>query len=360
MRFLDSHIISSDYLQKQSQQQRLFLWPLILLLVFCTGESRADEKGERDVRAWLQKMADAADQNNYNGTFVYHRGDQLIGMHVVHVSDSNGIRERLSTLTGRPREVIRMCANGVCVAPGRNRLLVAKRRLHQVFSKDARNKVDSLEKYYHFRVKMRDRIAGRLTRMITIEPRDAYRYGYHLWLDEKNGLMLKSDLIDPAEHHVLEQLMYTAVEFVDHPTEEMLRLVDIGNFKEQNRSKTEVQEEEATKPMNEANSNWSVGSIPEGFLQTEYYRHPKLNKQRAFEHMVLSDGLASVSVFFEDVEPKNKQPFTGFSEMGAVNAYGRIIEKHQVVIVGEVPQSTVAMIGDSIRCKKKENGVEAK
>lgn len=361
MRFVDSHIIGFDYLHKQRSQQRLILWSLmVLMLAVCSSESLADEEGEQDVRAWLQKMADAADQNNFKGTFVYHRGDQLIGMDVIHVSDPNGIRERLSTITGRPRVVIRMCADGVCVSPRRDHLVVDKRRLHQAFSKNVPSKVDSLEKYYHFKVKMRDRIAGRLTRMVTIEPRDGYRYGYHLWLDEKNGMMLKSDLVDPAEHHVLEQIMYTAVEFVDQPTAEMLKLVDIGNLKEQNQSKTETQQEETAKPMNEANSEWSIGSIPDGFMQTEYYRHPKLDKQGAFEHMVLSDGLASVSVFFEDVEPKEKQPFRGFSEMGAMNAYGKIIEKHQVVIVGEVPQSTVALIGDSIRCKKKENGVEAK
>ncbi len=35
--------------------------------------------------------------------------------------------------------------------------------------------------------------------------------------------------------------------------------------------------------------------------------------------------------------------------MGAVNAYGNMVERHQVTVVGEVPEITVRMIGQSIR-----------
>ena len=44
--------------------------------------------------------------------------------------------------------------------------------------------------------------------MIAIKPRDAWRFGYRLWLDRRNGMLLRSVLLDEQGYPV-EQLMFT-------------------------------------------------------------------------------------------------------------------------------------------------------
>jgi sigma-E factor negative regulatory protein RseB len=40
---------------------------------------------------------------------------------------------------------------------------------------------------------------------------------------------------------------------------------------------------------------------------------------------------------------------SGLTHMGAVHAFGKIVEGHQVTVVGEAPALTVDMIGESVR-----------
>jgi sigma-E factor negative regulatory protein RseB len=37
------------------------------------------------------------------------------------------------------------------------------------------------------------------------------------------------------------------------------------------------------------------------------------------------------------------------NRIGAVHAYGKIVNQHQITVVGEVPATTIDMIGQSIK-----------
>jgi len=52
-------------------------------------------------------MSMAAQSLNYSGTFVYQRQGSLEAMQILHVMDESGERERLFSLTGPKREVLR-------------------------------------------------------------------------------------------------------------------------------------------------------------------------------------------------------------------------------------------------------------
>jgi len=68
--------------------------------------------------------------------------------------------------------------------------------------------------------------------------------------------------------------------------------------------------------------------------------------------MVLSDGLAAVSVFIEKLD-KSDQILSGANSMGAVNAFVREVSGHQVTVVGEVPAVTVKAIANAVVMNKK-------
>ncbi|MFI4923477.1 MAG: sigma-E factor regulatory protein RseB domain-containing protein, partial [Burkholderiales bacterium] len=60
-----------------------------------------------DALSWLQKIATAAHELNYSGTFIYQYGIHTETSRIVHAVDSSGEHEKLEILDGLPREIIR-------------------------------------------------------------------------------------------------------------------------------------------------------------------------------------------------------------------------------------------------------------
>jgi sigma-E factor negative regulatory protein RseB len=65
------------------------------------------------------------------------------------------------------------------------------------------------------------------------------------------------------------------------------------------------------------------------------------------QHLVYSDGLASVSVFIEPSDPQG-QPMRGLAKVGTAFAFSRALDGHQVTAVGEVPPVTVEAIAAGV------------
>ena len=57
-----------------------------------------------------------------------------------------------------------------------------------------------------------DRVAGRATHRIAVTPKDRDRYGYRVWLDQDNHLLLRSELVD-FEGARLEIFLFTEISF---------------------------------------------------------------------------------------------------------------------------------------------------
>lgn len=66
------------------------------------------------------------------------------------------------------------------------------------------------------------------------------------------------------------------------------------------------------------------------------------------EHLLVSDGLTVISVFSAE-RPTPSKALNGVSQIGAVNAYGRMIGSFHITVVGEAPPETVKMIGDNLK-----------
>ena len=68
--------------------------------------------------------------------------------------------------------------------------------------------------------------------------------------------------------------------------------------------------------------------------------------------MVLSDGLAAISVFIapHPVKPGSVQP--GLSHQGATNVYVRQLGDHLVTVVGEAPAESVKAIANAVEYRK--------
>jgi len=187
-------------------------------------------------------------------------------------------------------------------------------------------------------------VAGRVTKVVHVDPLDKFRYGYRFWLDAENGLLLKSQVL-AEDGQPIEQLMFTSIEIVREISPDLLK----SELKGEHYTVTEDKSEDAV--GSDAVLNWRVAHPPLGFLSTGHNTRHVAAGGVPTHHIVLSDGLASVSVYIEKLDASKKR-FVGSSYMGAVNIHGVVVDEHQITVVGEVPAATVKMVADSIQFVK--------
>ena len=155
-------------------------------------------------------------------------------------------------------------------------------------------------------------------------------------------MLLKFDLVDP-EGQPLEQTMFTQLKLLDRIPDKALEAGISGDGYTWH---GDVRREAAA-TITVDKSDWSLGWVPAGIILMHHKRHQIPGKSGEAEHMVYSDGLATVSVYFEKVTA-GKEILRGISRMGAVNAMGGVINGHHATVVGEVPAVTVEQIAKSI------------
>ncbi len=291
-----------------------------------------------EARVWLDRMSRAMQTLNYQGTFVYLHGGEIESMRIVHSRDESGERERLLSLNGEAREVIRDDRSVTCIWPGSRSVTVSKSRPRTPFPSTI-PEASQLAERYRFRLLAGDaRIAGMPARILDIEPRDEFRYGYRLWIDRETHLLLRSDLLDERGRPV-EQVMFTELQVLDHIPEERFRPILNGT------GYTWVNEQDvetmAPDPM------WVVSRLPAGFALKQRAKKPMQPNAKGVEHLVVSDGLATASIFIEPLQ-SGQQRFEGPSRMGAVNVFGTIQRDYQITVVGEVPAATVEYIARAV------------
>lgn len=295
----------------------------------------------KEIEAWLQKMHKAAHTLNYKGKFVYQQDKQLSLMRIIHSVDEHGERERLVSLDETGREIIRNKDKVTCILPDSKSVVVDKGRPVAQFPPVFPVQLDMIKDQYTFSLDRQEKIAGQHAQKIVIKPRDTYRYGHRLWVDANTGLLLKTQLVNEKED-LLEQFMFTEIEFLDTVPEKLLQ----PSIRSEEYTWYEAQDDKDGGMDDKSAGKWSITTLPAGFSNDMQRRHRMPNKT-AVEQLVYSDGLASVSVFIEKHKAHSPN-ITGASRMGAVNAYGKKLNNYHVTVVGEVPSATVRLIGESV------------
>lgn len=289
---------------------------------------------------WLLRIGQAARQLNYEGTFVYQHGAQLETMRIAHRVVDGVTEERLVSLTGTPREVIRTEREVRCYLPDSNSIVVEHRRANgQGFPAILPERLRDLEENYVLELGRAARVTGRPVQGLVIRPRDDYRYGYQLWADRETGLLLKADVIND-KGKVLEQFMFTQVSIGG----EIPRSAIVPQTKDAGMVwyRDAVSDPSVT-------PSWRAAKLPPGFKLTSSVTRKMPRRDDAVQQLVYSDGLATVSVFIERLNQGGLPPIAdGPTRMGALYALGRPIDSHHVTVVGEVPAKTIAMIGASV------------
>jgi sigma-E factor negative regulatory protein RseB len=183
--------------------------------------------------------------------------------------------------------------------------------------------------------------------LLEVRARDAFRYSYRLWLEKSSGLLVRSMLLG-VDQRPLQQFMFVALDIGATPSEaDLTPSVAASGASTEAASPAEVSVTPA--------SQWSVSDAPVGFALTAR-RQPFDGKNGSVEHLVFSDGLASVSVYLEPVATVPGLLTKGLVSRGALSVYARSFNGFQVTVLGEVPPVTVERIAQSLHQGEQSSG----
>ncbi len=293
-----------------------------------------------EAHEWLDRMTSAFNKMSFQGTFVYSQGSSLETMRITHIVDENGTRERLYSIDGTQREVIRD-KDGIRCVLGNDNAVMEDRIISGTIFPDIPSTVLASENgQYTIQTGRIARVAGRLAKHISIKPVDEFRYGYDLWLDQFSGLLLKWVLLD-SNGDPLAKLMFTNLNLgSDIDMDELISTTPKDRFVQVKSRMPGQHLLSANQPM------WRPSVLPPGFKLATHTVQEK-DGTNIFEHQVYSDGLASVSVYVEDRD-KDSEAVQGVSKLGTANAFSVLLGLKLVTVIGEVPSITVQSIASAV------------
>lgn len=299
--------------------------------------------GPDDPRDWLARTDQALASRNYEGVFVHEHAGESETLRVIHRVDLEGVAERLQSMDGSGREFIRKGNQLICYLPDQHTVLVER-------SPDAALLLSGLPRMdagsagqYDIKELSRTHVSGRDARVIAIAPLDQLRYGYRVWIDEGTAMPLKTQLRD-SHGGVLEQIVFTSLNMMAHiPDAELEPGVDAHAYRW-------VRREAVPVDSGALSVSWESAALPAGFQMTASAR--QMLPAGPVEHLVFSDGLASVSVFVEvgrSGDGSGGAVREDAAALGASSAYSTVVQGYRVTAVGEVPPETVRVIAQAIR-----------
>ena len=285
--------------------------------------------------AWLDRMNDAVRQLDYEGRLVVQSGDKLDAIYLVHRVVDGIEKERIVSLTGEPREVIRSDEAVACLIPGQGRHInVGRNPANQSISPLKGVSAAQLAQSYRMQTLTPEIVAGRRAQQIVIEPRDDFRYGYRLFVDIHTALPLRSIMFDKSRRPV-SQMMFTEIRINEAitPIEHDLSAMQLARIDDDARTAYERPTEPA----------WRVADLPPGFQLNAFRKRAAADGDA--EHLIFSDGLATLSVYIQRTDGHG---LSGESRFGAAKAVGRIIGEHEVIVMGEVPLATLHWVAQHV------------
>ncbi len=361
------------------------LTPLLLAGSTLLASTGAQAQTGNEAMALLNRMRLALHQLNYNGTLVYRRDDSLSTLRIEH-SVVNGIeRERVVRLNEQGSEISREL-KGFSLAS----IPVIR---------------PQMEKVYSFDWGRENRVANIPCRIITARPKDRVRYLQKYCIDTKSGLLLDYMLVGKT-HKPVEQFMFTSIKY-SRPQDEALEPGSSGKSRHKNHTDGTTPDDvileslpldvemklKATAPellgempipkvkvvkaksttiklqaapqrrqisASQLDDGWVMEPLPAGFEISKVPPvKPATDHGAPTEHYIITDGLSSLSVFVSPLSSASQQGLVSKQGVqlnsGALNVISRKKDNYMITVVGEVPESTLKSVIDSLRRTMKGN-----
>ncbi len=324
--------------------------PLLADAAVPTGAiSQVSADNESSLLQRIDAMVDAMASRSYGGRFIHMRGDQIDLMRTVHRGTDGERVELLVAENGEVREIRRLGDRCACLWPQRKQVMlgdypnVASRMSGERFDALDSDALDSAGQNYRLISLGVGRVAGKTCDQVAVVPTDDLRYGYKLCIGHEQSLLLRMSMYDergrPMEHN-----QFTQVESLD--SVELAFQEDLTTGIDADFEAIELVGERAENaPIRQ--SSWMIEPLPSGYrVQSRSWRRNPVTEQY-FEHLVVSDGLATASVFVEKRDGDVARQASR-TELGMTMAV-RSIEGMRVTAIGDVPSATVESLVENTR-----------
>ena len=322
---------------------RALVFAAVLAAGGAVGPARAQSEPAGDAMGWLQRIYAATERLSYTGTFVYQHGERVETSRITRIVDASGVHERLETLDGAPREILRVNEQVTCYLPQTMTVKVERQvdtRPFPAMRADPRE----IALYYNVRKGGSERIAGHDCQAIVLEPKDNLRYGHKLWADVNSGMLVKAKTFN-EKGEAIEQFAFTQLQVGGRIDREQVKSRFAGKGRDWRIESNDMVAADL------ARHGWLLKSLPAGYRKiTEMKRN--VGASVDVGHIVVSDGLAAVSVFIEALGEKAAPGPLGLSRQGAVNVFTRKLDSYLVTVVGEVPAESVKLIAQNVEYRR--------
>ena len=312
------------------------------LLIFLSTIYSPTQAMPDEAREWVMRMLQAGQTLNYKGSMIGIRDSKVELMGIVHKIDSDGEQERIYSLNGIPREIIRKSGELICYLPDKSQGLQSKlfqdQRFFPSFTDSELNKLDD---YYTFELGEMGRILNRDAQLVKIMPRDEFRYGYRLWIDKQTGLLLNSACVDQQDNP-LEQYMFTdvqiGIEISDADLQPSASALEGLTWSQA----------QTTEPKQTSELACKLENLPQGYELIYAMDKPATDKENMMSQYVFSDGLATFSLFVEHMYNPDEMKMQGAYQLGIVNVYSRVMGDNRITLMGEIPKVTAKAVAMAV------------
>ena len=288
---------------------------------------------------WLARMGAALNNASYVGEFVSESAGRTERLSITHRVRDGVVSERLVSLTGHGRELVRENDEVVVYLPDQKLAIIERRSGRSDLMGSLPQFEGRMASWYKVDWVGRETLEDfGPTAVVAVRPLDGYRFGYRLWIDVDSHMPVRSDLSD-GSGRVIERLRFTKLRFDDDiPDSAFEPALDRRKLRWVRQSPQTDDEAPA----------WKAAQVPPGFRLSVSGMQALAGNGAPANHLVYSDGLATVSVFIQ-ATVAGKPPAQGTSRSGVASAYTTVIAGHQVTAVGEVPPRTLKYIATGLR-----------
>ena len=299
------------------------------LLLFAVNACAGEDQDSLD---WLKVVAFAAHQTDYSGVYVYQYDNRVETSRITHVVEPDGEYEKIESLDGPKREIIRHHGQIWCCI---------SHKMVQVDSQQGRSRFPALlpeqlvalSENYQVKDAGLERVAGYNTQVILFQPKDNLRYIYKIWAHTDSGLLLTSAALG-EKNQLIEQYAFAQLQIGGNIDRSWIAGLPVSP--------------ETAKNGIAINSGWVVDALPAGFKKIREFQRQMRGRHAPVTQIVFSDGLSAISIFVEPADG-GEDDADGLSSFGAMNLYRKILNKQLITVVGEAPPRTVMQVLGSVR-----------
>lgn len=277
----------------------------------------------------LERMSLAVNTSSYIGEFTLERDGRQERLRIIHRVRDGEVSEKLVSVSEPGRQLTRIGDEVTVYLPDAGLAVVEHRpgraSLLGMLPRGGRD----LTSWYDIILEgLLPELNGRPAAVISVRPRDGYRFGQRLWIDEQTALPVRMELLDDGGA-VIERMRFSHLELRRRIPDDRLQpeLAGPGLKWMRHRDRSGVA------------SDWTIDGVPPGFELMAVHTKDLRDIPSPVTQMVWSDGLATASVFIHSVPPGVSA--TGAGRAGAASTFTAQVAGHQVTAVGEVPMATL-------------------